>query len=64
MDQDQSFRAEQFWKHQLSNLNKVMLWMLCDDAISDEAVLTPLVELISWLTSCKRLLSSEQRHEE
>jgi len=63
MNQEETSRAEQFWKHQLSNLNKVMLWMLCDDAISDEAVLTPLAELVSWLTSCRRLLTSIERDE-
>jgi len=64
MDRETEQNAEKFWKHQLSNLNKVMLWMLVDDAVSDDAVLTPLTELISWLTSCKRLLTRVARDEE
>jgi len=64
MDRETEQSAEKFWKHQLGNLNKVMLWMLVDDAVSDDAVLTPLTELISWLTSCKRLLTRVARDEE
>jgi len=63
MDQKEQYEAEKFWKHQLANLNRVMLWMLCDDAVSDEAVLTPLSELISWLRSCERVLRSVERDE-
>lgn len=57
-----SWRQE--WEHQLRNLNRLMLWMLCAEEVDDDAALTAAIQLESWVRSVRRMLHAVKADEE
>lgn len=52
------------WKRQLENLNRLCLWMMCCDEITDDGALTAIRELKAWLRSIERLLDSTEGNQQ
>jgi len=51
------------WKQQLRNLNRLALWMLVDEAVTDEMAARSLVQLKAWLDRVERLILAVERDE-
>lgn len=52
------------WKQQLTNLNRLCLWMLVDAEVTDDQALTAATELKVFLERVERLLVAIERDEE
>jgi len=52
------------WKHQLQNLNRICLWMMCAEEIDDDAALAAVTELKVWLARIERLLLATKGDEQ